>query len=97
MDPNALVGMIFTLVLMAMVGGFILLLPITRRLGLVLEAKLQEKQLPTGPSREELEKMRELVHVLEAEVRLLAERQEFTEQLIARQERRPLPAADASG
>lgn len=42
MDPNALAGMIFTLILTLLVGGFIILFPITRRLGQALEVWIAE-------------------------------------------------------
>jgi hypothetical protein len=94
MDPNALAGMIFTVILSLLIGGFILLFPLSRRLGLLLEAKIQERKRIPGASVEELENLRSAIQSLEAEVRLLAERQEFTEQLVARKERQQLGAAD---
>jgi cell division protein FtsB len=97
MDPMAVAGMIFTLVLTVLVGGFIVLFPVTRRLGLLLESKLQEKKDPMHAELAELRQMKELMHSMEAQIRLLAERQEFTEQLITRRAREALPSASEPG
>ena len=80
MDPMALAGMLFVLVLIAMVGGFILLIPISRRLGRVLDAWLLEKRGRVDT--DELIQLRQAVQTLEAEVSALAERQQFTDRLL---------------
>ena len=80
MEPMALAGMLFVLVLIAMIGGFILLIPISRRLGRVLDAWLLEKR--GGVNQEELIQLRQAVQSLEAEVTSLAERQQFTDRLL---------------
>ena len=85
MDPNALAGMLFTLLLVAMIAGFILLLPITRRLGALLEQRLQEKGTAFSPA--EVSQLRAAVDSLRSEVERLSERQAFTEVLL--EERRP--------
>jgi hypothetical protein len=85
MEPMALAGMAFVLVLCAMVGAFILLIPLSRRLGQLLDAWLQDKRgvVPNG----EIAELRRTIQELEAEVHALAERQQFTDQLL--QARRP--------
>lgn len=84
MDPNAIAGMAFTLVLTALVGGFILVYPVSRRLGAFLEAKLQDRLPQPAPSKPaELESLRSSLSSLQAEVQRLAERQDFMEQLVA--------------
>ncbi|MGH7470389.1 MAG: hypothetical protein ACRENP_20795, partial [Longimicrobiales bacterium] len=87
----AVAGMVFTLVFTVIVGGFIVLFPVTRRLGLLLESKLQEKKDPMHAELADVRQMKELMHSMEAQIRLLAERQEFTEQLIARRSKEALP------
>ena len=83
MDPNALAGMAFTLVLTALVGGFILVYPVSRRLGAFLEAKLHDRLPPAPGNTAELEALRKSVSALQAEVQRLNERQEFMEQLVS--------------
>ena len=78
MDPMALVGMVFTLILLILTGGFILLFPIARRLGRVLENRLEKRH--TEP--DELARLRETVQTLDADVRALAERQDFIDRLL---------------
>jgi outer membrane murein-binding lipoprotein Lpp len=91
MDPNALAGMVFTLLLAAMVGGFILLAPLSKRLGLLLEQKVNEKsqRLAAG----EVRQLMQRVELLEQEVRSIAERQSFTDELLGKDTHATLPAA----
>jgi hypothetical protein len=93
MDPDALLGMAFTLILAVLVGGFILLFPIARRLGALLESRIEAQKRPLPQSTEDVRALTEAVHALQAEVRLLTERQEFTEQLLTRREQDQLPAS----
>lgn len=82
MDPNAIAGMAFTLILTVLVGGFILLYPVSKRLGAFLESRLHDRipqPAPTTPA--ELESLRNSVASLQAEVQRLSERQDFMEQL----------------
>ncbi|HEX7050550.1 MAG TPA: hypothetical protein VF188_10140 [Longimicrobiales bacterium] len=84
MDETALAGMIFTLLLAMIVGGFILLFPLSRRLAAVLEQRLREQRAEPDP--EGLEALRNAVHALEAEVHALVERQAFVDSLLAGEE-----------
>jgi hypothetical protein len=79
MDLTPLAGMLFTLILIGMVGGFILLIPLSRRLGHMIDVWLQEKKR-VDP--DELAELRRTVLELEKEVSALAERQQFTDQLL---------------
>jgi hypothetical protein len=90
MDPMGIAGMIFTLIFIMLIGGFILLFPITKRLGLLLEAKVQERTKP-GLAPADAARLLEAVAALDAEVRRLAERQEFTERLVSGREAGSLP------
>lgn len=94
MDPNALAGMLFVLVLAAMVGGFILLFPISRRLGRLLEERIGERKGNAALPTEEVRELRAGLQALQAQLEELVERQDFTESLLS--ERRPLelPSAD---
>lgn len=82
MEPMALVGMLFALIVLAMIGGFILLIPISRRLGAVLELWLDErgKANQIGPA--EFGRIREEVATLRDEMEALADRQGFVEKLL---------------
>lgn len=86
MDPNAMAGMIFTLILTALIGGFILLYPLTRRLGELLEVKMQADKGRAVPAQSEIRELIESVRSLETELRTMKERQEFTENLLATRE-----------
>jgi DNA-binding MarR family transcriptional regulator len=86
MHPD-IAAMLFMLILVAMVGGFILLLPITRRLGAIMEQRLNgvaERSI----SAVQMKALETTVHSLPAELEQLQERQDFTDALLA--ERRPL-------
>jgi len=96
MEPEAVAGMIFTLILVMLIGGFIVLLPLTRRLGALLESKLRPEEKGVPPSStQELERMRDALMSIETQLRALAERQEFTEQLLAQRERASLSRGTA--
>jgi TolA-binding protein len=86
MAPVVLAGMLFTIVILAMLGGFILLLPITRRVGAILEQRLNEKSVQ-GSSAAQVQQLQAMVRQLQAEVEQLAERQDFTEALLQEQPR----------
>ena len=80
MDPEMIPMMIFTIIVLAMTGGFILLLPITRRLGQFLEYRMSEKG--RVQDREETDRVLRAVESLRNDVARLAERQDFTERLL---------------
>lgn len=86
MDVTALASMVTTIILVALIGGIVLLRPIAKRAGLLLEQKLHEKQVP--PAMDEVRQLRERLQLLEDEFRMLNERQHFTEQLLSRSEDR---------
>jgi hypothetical protein len=96
MDSNALAGMIFTLIFTCLIGGFILLYPLSRRLGALLESKMETEKGSAAPGHAEVRQLAESVRTLEAELRMLKERQEFTENLLTTRERQKLPAEPAS-
>lgn len=91
MDPNAIAGMAFTLLLAGMAGGFILLRPLSKQLGLLLESKLHQNRTPDRAALEKIESLTETVRTLETEVRLLSDRLEFNEKLLGNRERVALP------
>lgn len=96
MDPTAVAGMIFTLVAMGMVGGFVLLFPISRRLGKYLENRLELRE--SDPALQaQLRRMESRLEDLQKNVEELTERQSFSESLLSSREplllgdRRPEP------
>lgn len=80
MEPVILLGMIFSLVTLMLIGGFILLFPLTRRLGDVLESYLRDRKGERAEG-EQIAALRERVEGLEVEVASLADRQSFSESL----------------
>jgi cell division protein FtsB len=88
MDMTAIAAMITSVVLVALIGGIIMLAPITRRLALLLEQKLQDRQ--SGQSSDEVRALRQRMQFVEEELRILNERQQFTEELIAQRRTRAL-------
>jgi len=80
MDPEMIAVMIFFLVALAMTGGFILLFPISRRLGQFLEFRMTQKGRLEDQERTEL--LLRAVESLRDDVARLAERQDFTERLL---------------
>lgn len=89
MDSNALAGMVFTLVFTGLIGGFILLYPLSKRLGALMESKLKSQS--EGAPQADVRKLAEAVRSLEREVHSLRERQEFTDSLLAPRDREKVP------
>src|SRR5262245_40015194 len=97
MDMEAIAGMVFTLLFTALIGGFILLFPVSKRLGLLLDSKLQDRKKLESESPGELIQLREQLNALEAEVRQLADRQQFTEKMLAERGSQTLPSNEQAG
>jgi hypothetical protein len=83
-DVVPIAGMVFSLLLALIVGGFVLMYPLTKRLGKLIELRLEERRSERGGAvaAGEVERLRRVVEGLQAEVAGLAERQEFTERLL---------------
>lgn len=84
MDIIPLAGMVFSLLMVLIIGGFILLFPVARRLGRLLELRIEERRAGESLPMAELEDLLRVVEGLNAEVERLRERQEFTERLLER-------------
>lgn len=80
-DVTAIAGMVFSLLVLMMIGGCILLFPLTRRLGAYLEQRLEQGKGATDQG--EIRQLRAAVGALQSEVERLAERQEFTDSLLS--------------
>ncbi len=84
MDPEILAPLILTVVLTLTVGGVLLLRPIAKRLGDIVELMLRGKQ---EEAEGELRRMGDLLETVSARMALLEERQDFTERLLASPDR----------
>ena len=91
MDPVILAGMIFSLVVLAMVGSFILLLPVARLLAQYLQQRL-DMGLESGPA-PQLGVLQEQLDRIESGLDGLRERQDFVERLLEPGETREEGAA----
>jgi hypothetical protein len=83
MEPMALAGMLSTLILALMVGGFILLFPLSRRLGSLLDARLESRKAQPRVGDEEIAALRDNIENLANELRRVNDRQDFIEKLLA--------------
>ncbi len=90
MDPVIPAAMVFVLLIILMIGGTVLLYPLSRQLGRYLENRLREGE-PPGPADADIAALHDAIRALEAEVSALADRQSFTESLL---DSRPAPAPD---
>lgn len=82
MEWEYVVSMVVPVVFILTVGGVLVLRPITKRLGILLEAMAQEKARMTS---DELGRLREATNALHDRLSLIEERQDYTERLIGRQ------------
>lgn len=79
MDYEFIFSLVFSLLVIIIVGGGILLFPITRRLGRLLERRLEVEALPG----DELRHLRESMRTLSKQLETLQERQDFTDRLLS--------------
>ena len=79
MDWEVIAPMVVLIVLSLTVGGVLILRPIAKRLGVLLEAMATEKGV--GASHD-TNRLREEVETLRARLELLEDRQDFTEGLL---------------
>lgn len=86
-DWNEVAPMIVAVVFIVTTGGVLLLRPIAKRLGDILELMAREKQ---EGLQNDVGHIRDLLETMNARLQLLEERQDFTERLLSGgQERRP--------
>lgn len=94
-DPVILLGMIFSIVVLLIIGGFIVSFPLFRRLGRLMDewfVSRQHERLREQDLREVedgLSEFRTRLEAMEDRLELLAERQEFTESLLQSGDVRP--------
>lgn len=88
MDWDVIAPMVIMVVLTLTVGGVLLLRPIAKRLGDIVELMLRGKQ---EGAEGELRRMADLLETVSGRMALLEERQDFTERLLASGDR-PKPA-----
>lgn len=85
LDPVIAAGMIFALLMVLLIGGFIVLFPVTSRLGKALETYLEARK-EEGGNPEEVVRLRRELRALRERVESMTEKQAFVEELL--QERR---------
>jgi hypothetical protein len=100
MDPYALGGMIFSVVMVLIIGGFIITFPLLRRLGGLMEESIRERRdarLDKGQVTQitgDIAELRNAFESLEKQLDLVGERQEFVENLLSHRKRTALPDPD---
>lgn len=102
-DPVILLSMIFAIVVLVLIGGFIVSFPLFRRLGRLMDEWFASREIGRLHERnlEELEgglsEVKSRLAAMEDRMELLMERQEFTESLLTSGDsgtRRPTRTAD---
>lgn len=78
-DWDAVAPMIVAIVLFLTVGGVIILRPIAKRIGDLLEVYARERE---GGMEVEMRQMRELLESMNGRLHLMEERQDFTDRLL---------------
>jgi hypothetical protein len=90
MDMDLVVGVAFVLIFTLISGGIILMFPLSRKLGLLIESRIGDRKVPTGHDPRELDRISSRLAALEEQVRAVSARQEFLDDLLV--ERRPTDA-----
>lgn len=82
MDLIPIAGMLFSLLMVLVIGGLILLFPISRRLGKFLELRIDERMEWDTLPKEAMNELMTVVEELQSEVQRLRDRQQFVERLL---------------
>ena len=82
MDIIPLAGMLFSLLMVLVIGGLILLFPISRRLGKFLEIRIDERMEWDTLPKDAFNELMDVVEELQNEVARLKDRQQFVERLL---------------
>ena len=82
MDPMGVAGMVFVVVMTALIGGMILLAPVAKRLGLLLEMKIREASTEKLAPPDDDHRLWSTLDDLATKVDALAERQAFDAELL---------------
>jgi hypothetical protein len=82
-DPVILAGMIFSLVVLVLVGGFILLLPLSQRLGKLLDMWVSEKKGLADRGTDAVA-MQNVLTDLSRRLEALEEQQGFLQELVSK-------------
>jgi hypothetical protein len=85
MDPDAIAPLIFSMTLVLSIAGVLILRPLAKRLGDLIEATAHEKRVKAKD--EELARLTEIVGRLTDRIEHLEDRQDFTERVLASPER----------
>ncbi len=93
MDPEIIAGMVFSIVVLLMVGSFVLLYPLSRQLAHLVRRRLNEADPADSISRGDAEKLATAIQQLALGMEALNERQDFVERLL---EERPRPSIEGS-
>ena len=80
-DLNALAGLLIPMTIVLTTGGVLVLRPIAKRLGVLLEAMAREK---TQQPSDDVRRLHQSLDTLNERLSLIEERQDFTERLIGR-------------
>jgi len=95
MNPNDIAPMVISVTLFVVTGAVILLFPLSRRLGSLLEAMTQQKrELPKGA---EMDQVLRTLQSIDDRLTLLEERQSFAEAILASGERRQVGSGEPGG
>ena len=84
MNPSSPLFMILTFVLLTMglVGGIVLLMPLSRQVAKYLEFRMKEPTVVGGGADSELRQMRAIVESLQDELHRVSDRQAFLEEML---------------
>lgn len=92
LDWDVIAPMLVMIVLTLTVGGVLILRPIAKRVGDLLDVMIREKQVPGPGASGEVTRIREILESLDARLSLMEERQDFTDSLLDAGSRAALPA-----
>ena len=94
MEWELFAPMVVLLTAILTVGGVLLLRPLTKRLGDLLQIMAEERRIKDRPQTKELGQVRDVLEAINSRLALLEERQDFTDQLISATRQKALETSE---
>jgi hypothetical protein len=97
MNPSDVAPLVVSVVITVVIGGVLLLRPITKRLGVYLEVLAEERRRTLSATPADTQRLVSVLESLDDRVARLEERQEFTDSLLVARPERSLPNRSGEG
>lgn len=91
MEIVPIAGMLFTLLFTGLIGGIVIVYPLSKRLGALMESKMRTEKEAAPRLEAEVKRLESTIQELESELHAMKERQSFAEALLVSRAQTALP------